>query len=39
VIWELPFLGHDFVLLRVLVSLPLPVVAGLLARALLRRQA
>lgn len=38
VIWELPFLGHDFVLLRVLASLPVPIAAGLLARALLARQ-
>jgi len=38
VIWELPFLGHDFVLLRVLASLPVPFVAGLLARALLERR-
>lgn len=38
VIWELPFLGHDFVLLRVLVSLPLPILAGLAARALVRRR-
>lgn len=37
VIWELPFLGHDFVLLRVLASLPLPVAAGLAARALALR--
>jgi len=37
VIWELPFLGVDFVLLRVLVSLPLPLLAGIGARALLRR--
>lgn len=34
VIWELPFLGLDFVALRTAVSLPLPVVAGLLVRAL-----
>jgi len=34
VIWELPFLGHDFVMLRVLASLPLPIVAGLFARAM-----
>jgi len=34
IIWELPFLGHDFVALRVLSSLPLPIVAGLMARAL-----
>lgn len=34
VIWELPFLGPDFVALRVLASLPIPIVAGLLARLL-----
>jgi uncharacterized membrane protein YraQ (UPF0718 family) len=33
VVWELAFLGFDFVGLRVLASLPLPVVAGLLAAA------
>lgn len=38
VIWELPFLGVDFVLLRVLVSLPLPLLAGLTAAALLRHR-
>lgn len=38
VIWELPFLGTDFVLLRVLASLPVPVAAGLLARLWLARQ-
>jgi hypothetical protein len=37
VVWELPFLGHDFVALRVLASLPLPLAAGLLARAIARR--
>ena len=37
VIWELPFLGHDFVILRVLASLPVPFAAGLIARALLAR--
>lgn len=37
VIWELPFLGPDFVLLRLLASLPLPVLAGLAARTLARR--
>jgi uncharacterized membrane protein YraQ (UPF0718 family) len=36
-IWELPFLGHDFVALRVLASLPLPLMAGLLARGVSRR--
>jgi len=34
IIWELPFLGQDFVTLRVLASLPVPLAAGLLARAL-----
>jgi uncharacterized membrane protein YraQ (UPF0718 family) len=33
VVWELPFLGFDFVGLRVLASLPLPLIAGLLAAA------
>ncbi len=32
VIWELPFMGADFALLRFFVSLPAPIVAGLLAR-------
>lgn len=36
-IWELPFLGFDFVLLRLLVSLPLPVIAWMLAKTLVRR--
>lgn len=36
VIWELPFLGPDFVALRIAVSLPLPIAAGLLSRALAR---
>ncbi len=27
--WELPFFGLDFVLLRLLVSLPLPLIAGI----------
>lgn len=34
VIWELPFLGPDFAVLRVLASLPLPIAAGLIARSL-----
>lgn len=37
VIWELPFLGADFVALRAAVSLPLPVAAGLLARTVVGR--
>lgn len=36
-IWELPFLGFDFVLLRLVASLPLPILAGLLAAAVARR--
>lgn len=36
VIWELPFMGADFTALRFLVSLPLPVIAGLTARWLVR---
>lgn len=35
VVWELPVLGSRFVLLRVLSSLALPLVAGLIALALL----
>jgi uncharacterized membrane protein YraQ (UPF0718 family) len=31
-VWELPFFGPDFVLWRILVSVPLPIVAGILAR-------
>jgi uncharacterized membrane protein YraQ (UPF0718 family) len=33
-VWELPFLGSDFVLWRSLMSLPVPILAGLLARAM-----
>ncbi len=32
IIWELPFLGHDIVLMRIGVSLLIPVAAGLMAR-------
>ncbi|WP_439595633.1 hypothetical protein [Falsiroseomonas sp.] len=32
VVWELPILGHDFALLRLLCGLPLPILAGLIAR-------
>lgn len=38
VIWELPFLGADFVALRIAASLVLPPTAGLLARGIARRQ-
>ncbi|MCA3617282.1 MAG: permease [Methylobacterium sp.] len=33
VIWEMPFFGADFVLFRFLLSLPMPVLLGLAARA------
>ncbi len=36
-IWELPFLGFDFVALRLLASLALPVIAGLLAAVVAQR--
>ena len=32
-VWEFPFLGPDFVIWRIILSLPLPFVAGILARA------
>jgi uncharacterized membrane protein YraQ (UPF0718 family) len=35
-VWELPFFGPEFVIWRSLVALPLPIVAGLLARLLSR---
>ena len=35
-IWEIPLLGPDFVTLRILASLPLPLVSGLVARLLMR---
>jgi uncharacterized membrane protein YraQ (UPF0718 family) len=35
-VWELPFLGLDFMLWRILVCLPLPFIAGALARMLVR---
>lgn len=34
-IWEMPFFGSDFVFWRILVALPLPFLAGLLARGAL----
>jgi uncharacterized membrane protein YraQ (UPF0718 family) len=36
VTWELPLLGHEFVIIRVVTSLPLPVLVGALARILAR---
>ena len=37
VVWEIPFMGVEFAVLRWLVCLPLPVLAGLIARAIARR--
>jgi uncharacterized membrane protein YraQ (UPF0718 family) len=31
-VWELPFFGSDFVIWRIVEALPLPIIAGLLAR-------
>jgi len=36
IVWELPLMGAEFTLIRVIVCLPLPILAGLLARALVR---
>lgn len=33
-IWDVPFMGEEFSILRFAVTLPLPILAGLLARAL-----
>jgi uncharacterized membrane protein YraQ (UPF0718 family) len=33
-VWELPFFGIDFVIWRIIISIPLPIAAGFLARAL-----
>jgi len=33
-VWDVPFLGAEFGILRVLVSLPVPILAGLIARRL-----
>lgn len=35
-VWELPFFGSDFVLWRIVEALPLPILAGLLARIVVR---
>jgi len=35
-IWEMPFFGVDFVLWRILVAVPLPFLAGALARGVMR---
>ena len=34
-IWEIPFLGMNFVFLRLIVSIPLPIIAGMTATSLL----
>ncbi len=36
IVWELPLLGVEFTTIRYLVSLPLPIVTGLMARGLVR---
>ncbi|MEL6204334.1 MAG: permease [Pseudomonadota bacterium] len=36
IVWELPFMGADLAVLRYAVSLPLPIIAGLAARWLVR---
>lgn len=36
VVWEIPALGSDFALVRMLASLPVPILAGLIARLLER---
>ncbi|HSG95157.1 MAG TPA: permease [Afifellaceae bacterium] len=33
-VWDVPFLGAEFSLTRILISLPLPFIAGLIARSL-----
>lgn len=35
-VWELPFFGSDFVVWRIVEALPLPIIAGLLARLAVR---
>jgi uncharacterized membrane protein YraQ (UPF0718 family) len=36
IVWEMPFFGFDFVAWRSLAALPLPIIAGLTVRAILR---
>jgi uncharacterized membrane protein YraQ (UPF0718 family) len=36
IIWEMPFLGTDFVILRGLISLPIPIIVGMMARGTAR---
>jgi uncharacterized membrane protein YraQ (UPF0718 family) len=35
-VWELPFFGSEFVIWRIVEALPLPILAGLLARIAVR---
>ena len=35
-VWELPFFGFDFVIWRIIVALPIPIIVGLLARYAMR---
>jgi len=35
-VWELPFFGSDFVLWRIIEALPLPIIAGILARVVVK---
>jgi uncharacterized membrane protein YraQ (UPF0718 family) len=35
-VWELPFFGYEFVIWRIVAALPLPIIAGLLARMAVR---
>ena len=35
-VWELPFFGSEFVLWRIVEALPLPIIAGILARVAVR---
>ena len=35
-VWELPFFGADFVIWRMVAAIPLPIIAGLLARIAVR---
>jgi uncharacterized membrane protein YraQ (UPF0718 family) len=35
-VWELPFFGADFVIWRMIAAIPLPIIAGLLARIAVR---
>lgn len=35
-VWEIPFFGLDFVVWRILLSAPLPIIAGLLGRYIIR---